>query len=98
MRACLILVLAGLVCAQTPEKYPLEAFHVEGNQQISAERILNASGLKIGAPVNKADFDAARQLFYNGDYAGALTSTNKALASMPNDPIVHEFRALVMKA
>ena len=60
MRACLILVLAGLVCAQAPEKYPLEAFHVEGNQQIPAERILNASGLKIGAPVNKADFDAAR--------------------------------------
>jgi len=60
MRACLILVLAGLVSAQAPEKYPLEAFHVEGNQQIPAERILNASGLKIGTPVNKADFDAAR--------------------------------------
>jgi outer membrane protein insertion porin family len=60
MRACLILILAGLVYAQGPEKYPLEAFHVEGNQQIPAERILNASGLKIGAPVNKADFDGAR--------------------------------------
>jgi len=60
MRACLLLVLAGLVSAQAPEKYPLEAFHVEGNQQIPAERILNASGLKIGTPVNKADFDAAR--------------------------------------
>jgi tetratricopeptide (TPR) repeat protein len=45
-----------------------------------------------------ADFDAARQSFYNGDYAGALASTNKALAAMPNDPIVHEFRALVMFA
>jgi len=60
MRACLILLLAGLVYAQGPEKYPLEAFHVEGNKQIPAERILNASGLKIGVPVSKADFDAAR--------------------------------------
>jgi outer membrane protein insertion porin family len=60
MRACLLLLLAGLVFAQAPEKYPLEAFRVEGNQKIPADRILNASGLKIGAPVNKSDFDAAR--------------------------------------
>src|SRR5262249_54567464 len=45
-----------------------------------------------------ADFDAARQAFYQGDYAGALASTNKALAAMPSDPIIHEFRALVMFA
>jgi uncharacterized protein (TIGR03066 family) len=45
-----------------------------------------------------ADFDAARQAFYQGDYAGALASTNKALAALPNDPIIHEFRALVMFA
>jgi len=60
MRACLLLFLAGLVHAQGPEKYPLEAFHVEGNQHIPAERILSASGLRMGVPVNKADFDAAR--------------------------------------
>jgi tetratricopeptide (TPR) repeat protein len=45
-----------------------------------------------------ADFDAARQAFYQGDYAGALASTNKSLGAMPNDPIIHEFRALVMFA
>jgi tetratricopeptide (TPR) repeat protein len=45
-----------------------------------------------------ADFDAARQSFYQGDYSAALASTNKALAAMPNDPIIHEFRALVMFA
>ena len=60
MRACLMMLLGCLVFAQTPEKYPLEAFHVEGNQRIASERILAASGLKMGAPVNKLDFDAAR--------------------------------------
>lgn len=45
-----------------------------------------------------ADFDAARQSFMQGDYAAALASTNKALAALPNDPIIHEFRALVMFA
>jgi tetratricopeptide (TPR) repeat protein len=44
------------------------------------------------------DFDAAREAFYQGDYAAALASANKALAAMPNDPIIHEFRALVMFA
>jgi uncharacterized protein (TIGR03066 family) len=41
-----------------------------------------------------AEFDAARQAFYQGDYAGALAATDKALAKMPGDPIIHEFRAL----
>jgi tetratricopeptide (TPR) repeat protein len=45
-----------------------------------------------------ADFDAARQAFYQGDYGAALAGANKALAAMPNDPIIHEFRALVMFA
>jgi uncharacterized protein (TIGR03066 family) len=45
-----------------------------------------------------SDFDAARQAFFQGDYAGALASTNKAQAAMPNDPIIHEFRALIMFA
>jgi uncharacterized protein (TIGR03066 family) len=45
-----------------------------------------------------ADFDLARQAFYQGDYAAALASTNKALAALPNDPIIHEFRALVLFA
>jgi uncharacterized protein (TIGR03066 family) len=52
-----------------------------------------------GAPApGITDFDAARDAFYRGDYAAALASTNKALAAMPNDPIIHEFRALVMFA
>jgi uncharacterized protein (TIGR03066 family) len=45
-----------------------------------------------------SDFEAARQAFYQGDYTAALASTNKALVAMPNDPIIHEFRALVLFA
>ncbi|MBZ5632455.1 MAG: FtsQ-type POTRA domain-containing protein [Acidobacteriia bacterium] len=61
MRGCLILLLGSALWAQAPEKYPLETLRVQGNQQIPAERIVAASGLKIGSPVQKADFDAARE-------------------------------------
>lgn len=49
-------------------------------------------------PPGYAEFDAARQAFYAVDYDKALAETNKALASLPNDPVVHEFRALVLFA
>jgi TolA-binding protein len=51
---------------------------------------VTAEGLK--------QFDAARAAFYSGDYATALTATNKALASMPADAMIHEFRALILFA
>jgi cell division septal protein FtsQ len=37
--------------------FPLETVHVEGNRRIAAEKIVAASGLKIGTPVTKEDFD-----------------------------------------
>jgi uncharacterized protein (TIGR03066 family) len=58
-----------------------------------------AVGVAASAPApGMSDFDAAREAFFRGDYAAALASTNKALAAMPNDPIIHEFRSLVMFA
>jgi tetratricopeptide (TPR) repeat protein len=45
-----------------------------------------------------ADFDAARQAFYEKDYSKALASCNKALTALPNDPIIHEFRSLILFA
>lgn len=52
-----------------------------------------------GAPTpGMSDFDSARAAFYKGDYAGALASTDKALAALPSDPIIHEFRSLVLFA
>jgi uncharacterized protein (TIGR03066 family) len=60
---------------------------------------VDTAAAPAAAPVpGMSDFDAAKQAFYQGDYAAALASTNKALAAMPNDPIIHEFRALVLFA
>lgn len=46
--------------AQPQTVFPLETLKVAGNARISVERIIAASGLKIGAPVAKDDFDKAR--------------------------------------
>ncbi len=43
-------------------------------------------------------FDAARQSFHDGDYAGALQKTDQALAQLPNDTTLHEFRGLCLFA
>ncbi len=45
-----------------------------------------------------AKFDAAREAFRNGDYAGALRLTDEALKVLPNDATLHEFRALALFA
>lgn len=43
-----------------PSAFPLESVRIEGNRRIPSPRIVAASGLKIGAPVQKSDFDQAR--------------------------------------
>ena len=43
-------------------------------------------------------FSGARESFKTGDYSRALALTDQALAQTPNDPILHEFRALVLFA
>jgi tetratricopeptide (TPR) repeat protein len=43
-------------------------------------------------------FDQARQSFRDGNYQAALDGVNTALASMTDDAILHEFRALVLFA
>ena len=43
-------------------------------------------------------FDRAREDFLAGKYDDSLTRTNKALAAMPGDPVMNEFRALVLFA
>jgi outer membrane protein insertion porin family len=49
------------LAAQQPTTFPLESLRVEGNHAIPSDRILAASGLKLGRIVVKADFDAARE-------------------------------------
>jgi outer membrane protein assembly factor BamA len=72
MRLLTILLVIGLplVSAQPqkkrapasdfPEPFPLETLTVTGNKRIAADKIAKASGLEIGAPVLKSDFDHAR--------------------------------------
>jgi tetratricopeptide (TPR) repeat protein len=43
-------------------------------------------------------FDAAREAFKAGDNKQALALVDQALKNMPNDPTLHEFRALVLFA
>jgi outer membrane protein assembly factor BamA len=44
----------------TPTVFPLETLRVEGNHRVTADRVLAASGLKIGTQVDKTAFDVAR--------------------------------------
>lgn len=43
-----------------PVTFPLEVLRVQGNRRIPTAKILAVAGLKIGAPLVKADFDDAR--------------------------------------
>ena len=42
--------------------------------------------------------DTAREAFRDGNYERALKLIDEAIAKMPNDPVLHEFRALVLFA
>jgi tetratricopeptide (TPR) repeat protein len=82
------------------ESYPIDGGYViDYSQPIAIESAPVATPAPAGAPtLAMNDFDAARDAFYRGEYAAALVATNKALSALPNDPIIHEFRALVMFA
>src|SRR5262249_32829469 len=43
-------------------------------------------------------FDQARAAFLEADYAKALKLTDQAVAKMPRDAVLHEFRSLVLFA
>jgi outer membrane protein insertion porin family len=45
---------------EAPQVFPLEILKIQGNRRIPSEKIAALTGLKIGGPVVKADFDAAR--------------------------------------
>lgn len=49
-------------------------------------------------PTASESFDAARASFLAGDYRTALTQVERSLQEFPNDPVAHEFRALVLFA
>ena len=53
-------------------------------------------GAALNANQSKAlaTFDSARAYFKRGDYQMALAQTNRAVALVPNDSLMHEFRAV----
>src|SRR5205085_5136243 len=88
------------------ESYPVGGdVYVDYSQPIACDEPVSTTEVAVAdattaeppSPAIKA-FDSARQAFYKGDYASALAFTNKALTSLPNDPIIHEFRSLVLFA
>jgi tetratricopeptide (TPR) repeat protein len=50
------------------------------------------------SPEGMALFDQSREAFAKGDYKEALELCNQTLKTMPNDAVVHEFRALTQFA
>lgn len=42
--------------------------------------------------------EGARGAFARGDYPAAMVQVNQAIAQKPNDPLLHEFRALILFA
>jgi tetratricopeptide (TPR) repeat protein len=50
------------------------------------------------ATASVSDSEQARNAFYRGDYAQALTSIDAALSKTPGDIVLHEFRALIQFA
>ena len=50
------------------------------------------------ADLASQDFDEARDAFSAQDYETALSQVNQAIAKVPNDPTLHEFRGLVLFA
>lgn len=88
------------------EPYPIGGgYSVDYSQPIAIDEAAAAAPVEPttsaapAAPVpGMSDFDAAREAFQKQDYPAALAAVNKSLTAMPNDPIVHEFRALVLFA
>src|SRR5271168_2290950 len=65
---------------QEQTTFPLETLKIQGNRRISSEKIVAASGLKIGVPVTKADFDTARARLLAG---GAFESVGYEFKPSP---------------
>ena len=55
------LILSCVLLSAQPTAYPLEKLTITGADRIQTDRIVSVLGLKIGEPVTKANFDAARE-------------------------------------
>ena len=75
---------------------PVMTMPMEPAQQPAAQA---ASALPPGVSAEAvAKFDQARAAFFEGRYDEALKLTDAAVAQMPRDAVLHEFRSLVLFA
>jgi tetratricopeptide (TPR) repeat protein len=58
----------------------------------------NAADQPTAADQASQLFDAARDAFKQGNYQAALSQVDQAIGILPNDPVLHEFRGLVLFA
>ena len=58
----------------------------------------NEAAEKIAEEKSSAALEASRASFKKGDYLAALKSADEAIAAMPGDPAIHEYRALILFA
>ena len=85
---------APLVLGTTVIDYSQPIVVAQGNPApVSAEAIDDP-----GSSAAMAEFEAARGAFRNGDYRTALSGVDRALQQIPDDGVLHEFRALVLFA
>lgn len=63
-----------------------------------AQPILVSSTTVQPSSAVMSDLDQARAAFKSGQYQNALTAIDRAIQAQPNDPVLHEFRALTLFA
>jgi tetratricopeptide (TPR) repeat protein len=79
--------------SQPIEQVPYTSNYSSDGQEVAPEEVappITDNGIQT--------LDESREAFWAGNYQQALKGANAALASAPNDPAVHEFRALVLFA
>jgi tetratricopeptide (TPR) repeat protein len=89
------IVIEQTVAGGEPQTLTVPAYTYDYSQPIDTQS--TPPPAEVADPA-VAKFDAGREAFRNGDYAGALRLTDEALKVLPNDATLHEFRALVLFA
>jgi tetratricopeptide (TPR) repeat protein len=85
---------------QTPIAYPAEPEVADDGSLLDVANEAPPAPSTVDTTVNDANqqFDSARAAFKRGDYAKAQELTEKAIALLPSDATLHEFRALTLFA
>ena len=80
--------------------YPVtvvENTYITYSQPIAVEAAANPpSGRADAEQAGALAFEAAREAFRAGDHALALAKAEEAIGKTPDDPVIHEFRALAL--